>query len=125
LNRSESVGVRNDAVVFCIRADHMFARLERHQRRVHRHGARRDDEAVDVLDDRPQRRGGTMARKRAKGKKIPQSASAKRRTGKAAKKPRKPAAATSPPKPAVPTMTESPRDIDLLSSWSPSRYSTR
>jgi hypothetical protein len=56
LNGSESVGVRNDAVVFRIRADHMFARLERQQRQVHRRGARRDDKAVDVLHDRTQPR---------------------------------------------------------------------
>ena len=59
-----------------------------------------------------------MARKRGKtGRlKVP---SAKRRSAKAVKKPRKPAPKSAAPKP------ESVDAIDLLRSWSPSRYSTR
>jgi len=60
-----------------------------------------------------------MARKRTKGKKATQTASARRRTGKAVKKPSQPASQTSPTKP------EPPGAIDLLRSWSPSRYSSR
>jgi hypothetical protein len=60
-----------------------------------------------------------MAGKRTKGKKATQTASARRGTRTAVKKPRKPVSETSPVKP------ESPGALDLLRSWSPSRYSSR
>jgi hypothetical protein len=60
-----------------------------------------------------------MARKRTRRTKAPRTASARRRTGTAVKKPRKPASKISPAKP------ESPGAIDLLRSWSPSRYTSR
>ena len=60
-----------------------------------------------------------MARNRTKGKKVRLAAGGGRRTRKGVKKPHKPASKTSPTKP------ESPETIDLLRSWSPSRYATR
>ena len=66
-----------------------------------------------------------MARKRTKRKKVTQTARAKRGTGKSAKTLGKPASTSSHGKRAVPTTNGSSRAIDLLRSWSPSRYSTR
>jgi hypothetical protein len=60
-----------------------------------------------------------MAGKRTKRTKATRTASARRRTGTAVKKPRKSVSKTSPAKP------ESPGAIDLLRSWSPSRYASR
>ena len=59
-----------------------------------------------------------MARKKAKGKKATQPASATRRTG-TVKKAQKPVSKASPVRP------ESRGAIDLLRSWSPARYSSR
>jgi hypothetical protein len=59
-----------------------------------------------------------MARKRGKEGR-PKTASPKRRTAKAVKNPRQPASKSAAPKAA------SSGAIDLLRSWSPSRYSTR
>jgi hypothetical protein len=58
-----------------------------------------------------------MARKRMKGKKATQTASARRGSRTAVKKSRKPVSKASRAKP------ESPGAVDLLRSWSPSRYS--
>jgi hypothetical protein len=58
-----------------------------------------------------------MARKRTKGKKATQTASARGGSRTAVKKPRKPVSKTSRAKPG------SQGAVDLLRSWSPSRYS--
>jgi hypothetical protein len=65
-----------------------------------------------------------MAGKRMKGMKVGKAAGAKRKNAKAAKKPRKPAGKSAATKLAA-TKRESLGSLDLLRSWSPSRYSTR